>query len=70
MVAETAPAALRGTAFGLFNLASGGAMLMASVGAGWLWDRHGPASTFVAGAVLAALAAVVLLLRRLALRPA
>ena len=70
MVAETAPAALRGTAFGLFNLASGGAMLMASVGAGWLWDRHGPASTFVAGAVLAALAAVVLLLRRWALRPA
>jgi MFS family permease len=51
MVAELAPAQLRGTAFGLFNLASGAAMLLASVLAGVLWDRVGPAATFLAGAV-------------------
>jgi len=50
MVAEAAPAQLRGTAFGLFNLASGAAMLLASVVAGVLWDRVGPAATFLAGA--------------------
>ncbi|HEY0824444.1 MAG TPA: MFS transporter, partial [Ramlibacter sp.] len=56
MVADTAPAALRGTAFGVFNLASGLAMLLASVLAGLLWDRLGGASTFVAGAAISALA--------------
>jgi MFS family permease len=60
MVASTAPAALRGTAFGVFNLASGVAMLVASVLAGLLWDRLGGASTFVAGAAISALALAVL----------
>lgn len=60
MVADTAPAALRGTAFGVFNLASGLALLVASGLAGWLWDRFGPAATFAAGAALCALAAVLL----------
>jgi MFS family permease len=55
-VANTAPAELRGTAFGVFNLACGVAMLLASVGAGWLWDRFGAPATFGAGAALAALA--------------
>ena len=55
MVADTAPARLRGTAFGLFNLVSGLAMLAASVIAGWLWEVHGPAMTFQAGAVFAGL---------------
>ena len=50
MVADTAPADLRGTAFGLFNLVSGVAMLVASVVAGGLWDAWGPAATFLAGA--------------------
>lgn len=50
MVADTAPADLRGTAYGFFNLVSGVAMLVASVLAGWLWDRWGAASTFLAGA--------------------
>lgn len=61
MVANTAPSDLRGTAYGFFNLASGIFMLVASVGAGWLWDRLGPAYTFSAGAVfcLAALALLV-----------
>ncbi len=61
MVANTAPSDLRGTAYGFFNLASGIFMLVASVGAGWLWDCLGPAYTFYAGAVfcLAALALLV-----------
>ena len=50
LVADTAPAHLRGSAFGLFNLAIGLAMLAASVIAGALWDRHGPQATFLAGA--------------------
>lgn len=50
MVAHTAPANLRGTAFGLFNLVSGLAMLAASIIAGLLWDRLGAAVTFYAGA--------------------
>ncbi|MCP5160749.1 MAG: MFS transporter [Hahellaceae bacterium] len=52
MVADTAPAELRGTAFGFFNLISGLAMLLASVLAGYLWDSYGSAFTFYAGAVV------------------
>ena len=54
MVADTAPADLRGTAYGFFNLLSGIAMLAASVIAGLLWDRLGSAVTFYAGAGFAA----------------
>ena len=54
MVAQAAPADLRGTAFGVFNLASGVAMLVASALAGALWQFVGPAATFWAGAALAA----------------
>jgi len=61
MVARTAPEALRGTAFGVFNLASGIAMLAASAIAGALWEFQGPAATFIAGASFAALAALVAL---------
>jgi MFS family permease len=64
-VADTAPADLRGTAYGFFNLLSGGAMLVASVVAGWLWQSYGSALAFQAGAGFAALAlAGVLLWRR------
>ena len=63
MVADTAPAQLRGTAFGFFNLASGVAMLVASVLAGLLWDRLGPGATFYAGAVFSASALLMLALR-------
>ena len=62
MVAQAAPGALRGTAFGVFNLASGIAMLVASALAGALWQFVGPAATFVAGAVLAALSVLITLL--------
>lgn len=51
MVADTAPADLRGTAYGFFNLVSGVAMLFASVLAGLLWDRLGAAFTFHASAL-------------------
>ncbi|PKO40324.1 MAG: MFS transporter [Betaproteobacteria bacterium HGW-Betaproteobacteria-3] len=63
MVAAVAPADLRGTAFGFFNLVSGLAMLLASGVAGALWQWWGPAWTFGAGAVFCALALGVLALR-------
>ena len=50
LVADAAPADLRGTAFGVFNLASGTALLAASIIAGTLWRFFGPAMTFFAGA--------------------
>jgi MFS family permease len=61
MVADTAPPALRGTAFGVFNLASGAALLAASALAGLLWDRYGAPAAFGAGAVLAAAALLAVL---------
>lgn len=56
LVADTSPPELRGTAFGLFNLLTGIALLAASVVAGLLWDGYGHTGTFAAGAALAALA--------------
>lgn len=53
LVADTAPADLRGTGFGALNLVTGLATLAASLIAGALWDRLGPQATFMAGAVLA-----------------
>jgi MFS family permease len=64
LVADTAPAELRGTAFGLFNLVSGGALLLASVIAGALWSLFGASATFLAGAAFAAVAALGLLARK------
>ena len=52
MVAHTAPPELRGTAFGMFNLMSGLALLLASTCAGVLWETFGAASTFYAGAII------------------
>lgn len=52
MIANTAPADLRGTAYGMFNLMSGVALLLASLGAGLLWETWGAASTFYAGAII------------------
>ncbi|MET4070825.1 MFS family permease [Bradyrhizobium sp. S3.2.6] len=61
LVADTAPSALRGTAFGYFNLFTGLALLAASVIAGALWDAYGPVGTFFAGLgfALAALAGLL-----------
>jgi MFS family permease len=58
LVADTTPASLRGTAFGIFHLVSGGALLLASLVAGALWQSVGPPATFLAGAAFAALAAL------------
>jgi MFS family permease len=58
LVADSAPARLRGTAFGMFNLVSGIAMLLASAIAGWLWDQYGAPAPFIASAVFASLALI------------
>lgn len=55
LIADTAPDELRGTAFGMFNLVTGLALLVASVIAGLLWDMIGPQATFLGGAVFTAL---------------
>ncbi|MDX2298732.1 MAG: MFS transporter, partial [Xanthomonadaceae bacterium] len=63
-VADTVPASQRGTGFGVFNLAVGVAVLLASVGAGVVWDRLGPPTLFVlAGGIAACGALLVLTLR-------
>jgi MFS family permease len=62
LVAATAPGDLRGTAFGVFNLATGVALLMASTLAGYLWQAIGPPATFFAGATFTAIAWAALLL--------
>jgi len=60
LIAAAAPEDLRGTAFGVFNLVSGAALLVASALAGGLWDVFGPAVTFYAGAALTAAAWIAL----------
>jgi len=64
LVADNAPADLRGTAFGMFNLVSGVALFLASFIAGSLWTAFGASATFIAGASFAILAAMGLLLCR------
>ena len=61
LVADTAPAELRGTGFGIFNLVSGGALLLASVIAGGLWSSRGPSATFLTSAVFAVVSVIGLL---------
>jgi MFS family permease len=61
LVADTAPAHLTGSAFGVFNLVTGVALLLASIIAGALWSAAGPSATFLAGAGLAAVAVIGLL---------
>jgi MFS family permease len=56
LVADSAPADLRGSAFGVFNLVSGVAMLGASLIAGSLWTIYGPRATFFGSAVFASIA--------------
>lgn len=60
LVAAAAPADLRGTAFGVFNLVCGIALLVASVLAGWLWDTFGPGLTFYVGAAFTLIAWIAL----------
>ena len=56
LVVDAAPADLRGTALGMYNLTTGIALLLASVLAGWLWTAFGPAATFLAGAAFVGIA--------------
>ena len=62
MIADAASEGQRATSFGAFFFANGVAALFASLGAGLLWDRGGPAETFTAAAALAALAGAMLVL--------
>ena len=59
LVAEHAPETLRGSAFGLFNLATGVAMLAASAAAGVIWEEVSPAATFLTGGGFAIIAAIL-----------
>ena len=61
LVADTTTTDMRGTAFGMFGLATGVAILFASVFAGWLWDLHGPRATFLAGVGFSTLTLIALL---------
>ena len=63
MIADTAPAALRGTAYGVFNLVSGIGLLVASAFAGLLWESLGASWTFHAGAALAGATLLAVLMR-------
>jgi MFS family permease len=60
MIADTAPEGLRATSFGAFWFVSGIAALLASLAAGWLWDREGSSATFIASAFVAAVALAML----------
>jgi MFS family permease len=60
MIADTAPEKLRATSFGAFYFVTGIAALLASLGAGWLWDHQGPESTFLTSAGVAAAALAML----------
>lgn len=65
LVASAAPPQLRGSAFGIYNVVGGLAMLLSSVIAGWLWDISGATTTFMfgAGVTVVALLAVLLPIR-------
>jgi len=60
MIADSAPEDLRATSFGAFWFVSGLAALLASLGAGWLWDRQGSSATFLTSAAVAAAALAML----------
>lgn len=59
---KLAPEDLRGTAFGLYNLVSGGALLIAGIGAGALWDTLGASASFWAGACFAVISLLFMLI--------
>ncbi len=62
LIADAAPQNLRATSFGAFHFASGIATLLASLGAGLIWDRDGASATFLTAAALAAVAGAMLVL--------
>jgi len=60
MIADSASEQLRATSFGAFWFVSGIGALLASLGAGWLWDREGASATFLTSAAVAAVALAML----------
>ena len=62
MIADSAPDQLRATSFGAFYFVTGIGALLASLGAGWLWDREGASATFLTSAAIAAVAIAMLML--------
>jgi MFS family permease len=60
MIADSAPEKLRATSFGAFYFVTGVGALLASLGAGWLWDREGASATFLTSAGIAAVALAML----------
>ena len=64
LVADEAPPSLRASAFGVFNFASGLALLLASLIAGFLWEQIGPSATFMASAAFTALGLLTIFLMR------
>ena len=60
MIADSAPEELRATSFGAFAFVSGIATLLASLGAGMMWDKDGSSATFLASAGLATIALAML----------
>ena len=60
MIADSAPEKLRATSFGAFYFVTGIGALVASLGAGWLWDREGASATFLTSAGIAAVALAML----------
>ena len=60
MIADSAPEHLRATSFGAFYFVTGIGALLASLGAGWLWDRQGASATFLTSAGVAAVALAML----------
>lgn len=62
LVADTCSPEHRGTAYGIFNLFSAGALLLANTIAGIFWDRLGPATTFLTGATFSLLSFVAFIL--------
>lgn len=71
IVADIAPADLRGTAYGFFNLFCGVAMLVSSGLAGWIWEQHGSEATFYVGAAFSMISLMGLALnwQRLPIKP-
>ena len=67
-VADLAPPDLRATAFGVFHFFTGLFQLASGVLAGWLWLRYGSPAAFLAGAVWAVVAVLMLWVRPLPLR--
>ena len=61
LVADLVPPERLGTAFGWFHLVTGLALVPASAGFGWVWERFGARAAFGASGAIAAIAALALL---------